>query len=57
MEKYGFVPEDETRELQKEGSEGIVCPICGSKVSGHPPICPIHGSEPFEAKHGQKEKG
>jgi hypothetical protein len=53
MEKYGY--ESETKDPKiKEASTKGVCPICGKALVGNPPICPAHGSEPFEKKnHGQ----
>jgi len=48
MEKYGV---DENSKLtQKEASEEVRCPICGStcKQHGQVHLCPKHGSKPFE---------
>ena len=48
MEKYG-VDENADESLEKKASQG--CPVCGKKpeVHGHVLMCPVHGSEPFEA--------
>lgn len=53
MEKFGYVPEEKDPKV-KEASEKGVCPVCGKALVGSPPVCPTHGSEPFEKKtHGQ----
>lgn len=53
MEKYGY--EVEEGEGIKTASEKGKCPICGAEVTGNPPVCPVHGSEPFERKHDDEE--
>jgi ribosomal protein L37E len=49
MIKYGV---DETpSEGQKEAQASVTCPKCGQQliVEGKVRLCPVHGSEPFEA--------
>ena len=47
MDKYGV---DETKPAQKEASEEVHCPVCGSICEQHGKVylCPVHGSKPFE---------
>lgn len=46
MDKLGVVLEDEK---VKTGSEGALCPTCGTKLS-KPQWCPKCGTEPFEKR-------
>jgi len=54
MEKYG-VDESTSADLEKRAAKG--CPECGRKPERHGRIlvCPIHGTEPFEAHEEKKE--
>jgi len=54
MDKYGYVPEDEDEGVKTAAAKGK-CPICGSDLAGNPPVCPIHGSAPFEKKNDGEE--
>jgi hypothetical protein len=47
MDKYGYEQQEQPAG-QKLASEGAVCPICGKPSPGSPPVCPDHGSLPFE---------
>jgi len=49
MEKYGYEPEKKDPKV-KEASDARTCPVCGEKLGGQPPTCPVHGSEPFERR-------
>lgn len=48
MEKYGV--DEQQAENEKRASDG--CPECGRKAERHGNVlaCPVHGTEPFEAK-------
>jgi len=48
MEKYGYEP-DKKEHVKQAAQEGV-CPICGTPTQGNPPVCPTHGSTPFEKK-------
>lgn len=51
LEKYGVDESVENPEkLEKQAAEG--CPECGKKPERHGKVlmCPVHGTEPFEAK-------
>lgn len=52
MEKFGYTPSSENENLQKLAEEADgpspKCPKCGKTTTGHPPVCPTHGSKPFE---------
>jgi hypothetical protein len=50
MEKYGYKKEEKDSKI-KESSEKGKCPICGEQIKGNPPVCPNHGSEPFEERN------
>ena len=50
MEKYGYEKEKTPDEKTKLAAEKGKCPICGSVTEGSPPVCPNHGSEPFEER-------
>ena len=54
MDKYGY--QQKSDEKVKTAAEKGCCPVCGAKTAGAPPVCPRHGSEPFEERNG-KEKG
>lgn len=57
MEKYG-VEINKKDAKTKEAAVNGHCPVCGAELSGNPPICPNHGSEPFERRPSDKaEKG
>lgn len=57
VKKYG-VEANKNNELTKEAAEKGQCPICGAELSGSPPICPEHGSKPFERRpDDEAEKG
>jgi hypothetical protein len=49
IDKHGYVPEEKDSKI-KEASEKGRCPLCGAEVTGKPPSCPNHGSEPFEKR-------
>lgn len=55
MEKYGYKKEKKDSKV-KTAAEQEVCPICGKDTIGRPPICLIHGSEPFEEKCRKQKK-
>jgi hypothetical protein len=50
MDKYAVVEEVDQEKLEKQAAAG--CPKCGKTPERHGNVltCPIHGSEPFEAK-------
>lgn len=48
-EKYGYEEERDDPTVKTAVKKGN-CPICGEEVVGQPPVCPNHGSEPFEKK-------
>lgn len=50
MEKYGYEKEPDPDEKTKTAAKKGVCPVCGKPVEGNPPVCPSHGSEPFEKR-------
>jgi uncharacterized Zn finger protein (UPF0148 family) len=54
LEKYGV---DETTE-NHEKLAAADCPICGRRLERHGTtiLCPMHGSEPFEASRKPDEK-
>jgi nucleoid DNA-binding protein len=49
MEKYGYEPEKKDPKVKEAATSGT-CPVCGEKLEGKPPACPIHGSKPFERR-------
>ncbi len=49
MEKYGYEPEKKDPKVKEAAASGV-CPVCGEKLAGKPPACPIHGSKPFERR-------
>lgn len=49
MEKYGYEQEKKDPKV-KEASVSGRCPKCGAELQGKPPVCPQHGSEPFEKR-------
>jgi ABC-type ATPase with predicted acetyltransferase domain len=49
MEKYGYEKDDKEPKT-KIASNKTKCPKCGASIRGNPPVCPNHGSEPFEKK-------
>lgn len=54
MEKYGYEQEQDESGVKKASKEGV-CPVCGEKVTGNPPVCPKHGSEPFEKRDHERK--
>lgn len=50
MEKYGYEREKDPDDKTKTAAVKGRCPICGDEISGNPPVCPSHGSEPFEKR-------
>jgi len=57
MDKYG-VEIDKKDSKTKEAAARGLCPLCGSKLTGWPPVCPEHGSKPFERRpDGETEEG
>jgi hypothetical protein len=53
MDKFGYeVDTDNTKTAAEKGK----CPICGAELQGSPPICPEHGSEPFEKRTHDEEE-
>jgi hypothetical protein len=54
VEKYGYEKEREDPTVKTATEKGR-CPVCGSPLRGEPPVCPEHGSEPFEKK--EKDHG
>jgi len=50
MEKFGVDESVDQETLEKKAANG--CPECGRKLERHGRVlmCPVHGSEPFEAK-------
>lgn len=52
MEKYGYEQEPQPDDKTKTAAEKGSCPLCGAQLTGNPPVCPEHGSEPFERKDG-----
>jgi len=54
MDKYGY-EQDKEQDLVKKASEDGKCPICGATLEGSPPVCPKHGSEPFEKRERDGE--
>ena len=56
MDKHGYEPQQDDP-TAKTASEKGRCPVCGAETTGSPPVCPTHGSEPFERKDdGRKEE-
>lgn len=49
MEKFGY-EQDKKDPKVKEASVSGRCPKCGAELRGQPPVCPTHGSEPFEKR-------
>jgi hypothetical protein len=49
MEKYGYEKEKNDEKIKTAAKKGK-CPICGKDVTGNPPVCPQHGSKPFEKR-------
>lgn len=57
MDKYGYRPAPEkVEDLTKTGSKTLTCPICGKAISGEPPVCPDHGSLPYERDNAKRQK-
>lgn len=57
IEKYNY-EKDQKDPTVKTASEKGRCPQCGAELKGAPPVCPNHGSEPFERRpDGEKEEG
>ena len=54
MEKYGYEKEQHEDGVKEAVRDGL-CPICGQALSGTPPVCPEHGSEPFERRDDAEE--
>ncbi len=55
-EKYAYEKEQEDPRV-KTASEKGRCPKCGAEVRGNPPVCPNHGSEPFERREDGEGQG
>jgi rubrerythrin len=56
MIKHGYKQHDDPN--VKVAAQKGICPACGSKTKGNPPVCPNCGSEPFEERpDGKKEEG
>jgi hypothetical protein len=55
MDKYGYQPNKNDEKIKTAVLKGT-CPICGEPISGNPPICPEHGSAPFEKTDGQEKR-
>lgn len=53
MEKYGYQQEKKDSTIKTAAEKGR-CPECGEKVEGKPPVCPKHGSKPFEERRDGK---
>lgn len=49
MEKYGYEKSKDDKKAKTAAEKGR-CPLCGLKIKGRPPVCPKHGSEPFEER-------
>jgi hypothetical protein len=52
MEKYGYEPDEAEGTKTASEKRPDKCPICGEPVTGNPPVCPEHGSTPFEKPNG-----
>jgi nucleoid DNA-binding protein len=51
MEKYGYDANAQVvKTVQEQQDEKARCPHCGAELQGQPPVCPEHGSEPFETR-------
>lgn len=48
-EKYAYEQEQKNPKV-KTASERGRCPECGAELRGNPPVCPNHGSKPFERR-------
>lgn len=56
MEKHGYEQERSNDNVKTAAEKGR-CPICGAETTGSPPVCPNHGSEPFEKRPEDGEEG
>lgn len=55
MDKYGVDESVDLETMEKHAAQG--CPVCGKQLIKHGSVflCPQHGSEPFEEKHGSQK--
>lgn len=54
MDKYGYKKQEKDSRIKTAADRGK-CPECGNTLSGQPPTCPVHGSEPFEERNAKEE--
>jgi hypothetical protein len=55
VDKHGY-EQERSNENVKTAAEKGRCPICGAETTGSPPVCPNHGSEPFEKRPSDGEE-
>lgn len=57
MDKHGYKKSEDDPTVKVATQKGL-CPACGAKTTGSPPVCPNCGSKPFEERpDGEKEEG